>query len=140
MPQLFFDVGVDAIRRHGVDDSPFQALDDGAHAKAVAPEIEQYIDHELAGAVIGRLSTTVGLYHRNITRIEQMGGVAHAPLGEDRLVLQQPELIVIACVPVGGELAHPRINRLVGLATQPTNANRAAHRAMTTRVSAVSAS
>ena len=61
--------------------------------EAAPPKIEQKIGNQLAGAVIGDLSTSIRVDHGDVTGAVHMLRLAVAPEGEDRWMLKQPQLI-----------------------------------------------
>ena len=59
---------------HGLLEQPYEALD----LDAAAREVDQRVDHDLAGAVIGDLAAAIGLHHRDGRR-EREGLEAPCP-------------------------------------------------------------
>ena len=71
----------------------FEGCDQIAHAKSCTAQVNERIDHELPGAVVGHLPAAIDLHHRDVTRREQVGGIRVHAQCEDRLVLEHPEFI-----------------------------------------------
>ena len=57
-------------------------------------QVDQRIGHELAGAVVGDLAAAIGAHHRDVAGRQHVLGLAGLAEGEDRIVLDQPQLVV----------------------------------------------
>ena len=57
-------------------------------------QVDQRIGHDLAGAVVGDLPAAVGADDRNVAGHQHVLGLAGLAQGEDRIVLEQPQLVV----------------------------------------------
>src|SRR3546814_10149512 len=89
-----------------------------AHADLQAPQVEQRIDHDLAGAVVGHLATTVDVQHRDVAGHQHVLGLAGLAEGEHRVVLDHPDLVGRRFVAHVGETLHSAPDRFVGLAAE----------------------
>ena len=58
------------------------------HSQMSPPHIDQWINHQLAGAVIGHLATAIDPHHRDPTRIEHVPGIGIEPQCVNRFVLE----------------------------------------------------
>ena len=72
---------------------------------AITVQLQQQIHHQLAGAVIGDLPATVGLYNRDRRQLQDVFRLAGRP-GEYRRVLQQPQFVCGVGVALCGECLH----------------------------------
>ncbi|MDT4865310.1 hypothetical protein FQZ97_1001050 [compost metagenome] len=63
--------------------------------------------------MVGNLATAIHLHHRDIAGEQHMLGLAGLPLGEHRIVLEQPDFIVRLRIALGGETLHRVPRRLV---------------------------
>ena len=69
-------LGDDAMRREKIDDALFDGGDQFAHFDLLALQVEQQVDHHLAGAVVGDLAATVDLDDGDADIFEDMFGFA----------------------------------------------------------------
>ncbi|MNY21913.1 hypothetical protein D3C86_1554920 [compost metagenome] len=98
-----------------------------AHAKPELAHVQQQISHQLAGAVVGHLTTTVDLHHRNIPGKQQVLGLAGLALGEHRGMLNQPDLVGGIAAAFVGEALHGMPDWLVSHLAEFAKAQRARH-------------
>ena len=56
--------------------------------------------------MIGDLTAAIALHHRNIARHQQMFGLAGLALGENGVMLYQPDFVAAVAVTAIGELMH----------------------------------
>ncbi|MNI20362.1 hypothetical protein D3C73_738430 [compost metagenome] len=98
-----------------------------AHAKPELAHVQQQISHQLARAVVGHLTTTVDLHHRNITGKQQMLGLAGLALGEHRRVFDQPDLVGGIVAAFVGEALHGMPDRLVSHLAELAKAQHPGH-------------
>src|SRR5688572_1029624 len=93
--------GRDAETGAIIDDGALQRRDEIAHTESGAADVDEWIDHELAGAVIGHLAATVDLDHGDIARGEYVAGVGIEAQREHRGMFEHPDLVrrvLVACV------------------------------------------
>ena len=83
----------DVVEREKLDQSLLDMVDKVADAEFAALEIEEEVEHPLAGAVVGDLAAAVDLDDGDIAGGEDVFGFAGLTLGEDAGVLQEPELV-----------------------------------------------
>src|SRR6185295_18049751 len=81
-------LGTDAEAGTVLDDGAFQRGDEVAHAEPRAADVDEWIDHELAGAVIGDLPAAIDLHDGNVAGREHVAGVAVQTLREHRRMLE----------------------------------------------------
>src|SRR5690349_6752222 len=99
---LGLDAERGAIRDHG-------ALEGGhevTHAEAGAADVDEWIDDELAGAMVGHLPAAIDLHHRDVAGREHVARVAVQPLREHRRMLEQPDLVRRVRVARVGDALH----------------------------------
>ena len=85
--------GRDAVARGEFDNGILERDHELAHADAAAAKVDQRIHHELARPVVGHLAAAVDADDRDVAGREQVFGLAIQSLREDRLVLEEPELV-----------------------------------------------
>src|SRR5690606_34106386 len=103
-----------------------QRVDDGlldpahvlAHADPDPAQVQQRIQHDLPGTVVGHLAAAVHVQYRDVARRQHVLRLAGLAQGEDRLVLDQPQLVRGVRAARVGEALHRPPHRLVGLATE----------------------
>src|SRR5262249_19895941 len=61
-------LGRDSEFERKPDDALLQSSHDVAHTQLRAPQVHERIHHQLAGTVVGDLSATIDLHHRDIAR------------------------------------------------------------------------
>src|SRR3546814_16094802 len=83
-----------------------------------ALQVEQRIDHDLAGAVVGHLATTVDVQHRDVAGHQHVLGLAGLAEGEHRVVLAHPDLVGRRFSAHVGETLHSATNRCGGPAAE----------------------
>src|SRR5690606_37424505 len=74
----------DAIPGQQIDDRLLQEGHQPSYPQIAPPQIEQRIEDQLAGAVIGHLAAAIGGDDRDFARREQMLGLAVQALRENR--------------------------------------------------------
>ena len=74
-----------------VDHPAFERMDEAADVLPALFEVEHHIADPLAGPVIGVAAAAAGLVHREILRVEQLGGIGAGAGGEQGRVLEQPD-------------------------------------------------
>ncbi len=111
-------IGRNVALGQGVDDGGFQAGYQLAHRQLAAAHVHQYVEHQLAGTVIGHLAAAIALHHRNVAGGEQVFGLAGLPLGVDGVVLHHPELVRGVAGTAVREGLHGVPYRLVGATAQ----------------------
>ena len=84
-----------------------------AHLEAAALQVEQQVDDDLAGAVVGDLAAAVDLHDRDADVAQQVFGLAGQAQREHRRVLAEPEFVRRVGVARGGEVLHRAPGRLV---------------------------
>src|SRR5471030_526119 len=82
-----------AIAGQQLDQAKLHAGDQVTHAETQFAHIQQQVSHQLAWAVISHLTTAINLHHRDISRQQQVLGLAGLALGEHRRVFHQPDLV-----------------------------------------------
>ena len=105
----------DAVPGAQVDDALFQAAHEIAHAQARAPQIDERVDHELAGSVVGHLAAAVDLDHRDVAGREQVFRLGVEPERKHALVLAEPDLVGRRLVASVGEFLHRPPDRFIDL-------------------------
>ncbi|MNF01155.1 hypothetical protein D3C80_2001060 [compost metagenome] len=60
----------------------------------------------MPGAVIGDLAAAINLHHRDVSRCEQMFGLASLTLSKYPGVLQQPDFVRCPFVALGSQASH----------------------------------
>ncbi|MNT57649.1 hypothetical protein D3C72_1950350 [compost metagenome] len=80
----------DAEMGKRADDGFFQAEDVLFDKVASLLQVDQRVSHDLPGAVVSDLATTVGLYNRNVASMQQVAGQACQALRERGRVLANP--------------------------------------------------
>src|ERR1019366_3178623 len=108
----------DSKRSCVVDDAFLKRAYQRAHAQARALQVNERIDDELSGPVIGDLATAIDLQHGNVAGREQVGAACVHAEREDRRVLEKPDLIRAFAVTLVGEFLHRTISGLVVCAPQ----------------------
>ncbi len=98
------------------------------HPEARAPEIDERVGHDLAGAVKGHLAPAVALHYRNVAGREKVFAAPRLPQREQRGVLDEPQLVFLLFTAVIGELAHRIEHRRVGLHAETAHAQHRARR------------
>ncbi len=81
-------------------------------------QVQQRVQHDLAGAVVGHLAAAVDVQHRDVAGHQHVFGLAGLAEGEHRVVLDQPQFVGGGLVARVGEGLHRAPHRLVGLAAQ----------------------
>ncbi|MNP21365.1 hypothetical protein D3C76_1139790 [compost metagenome] len=119
--------GGDTVTGQQLDQALLHPADQIAHAKPELAHVQQQISHQLAGAVVGHLTTTVDLHHRNITGKQQMLGLAGLALGEHRRVFHQPDLVGGIVAAFVGEALHGMPDRLVSHLAELAKAQHPGH-------------
>src|SRR5438128_6392412 len=87
-----------------VDHRLFQEADEGLDLHAAAREIDQGVEHDLAGPVVGDLAAAIGGDHRDAVGDAHRRGALSQRV--DRCMLEQPELVRRALVAFAREAAH----------------------------------
>ncbi len=67
--------------------------DQVANAEPGAPQVDERVDHELAGAVVGDLAATVDLHDRDVPRREQVFRRSIQAQRKNAFVLREPDLV-----------------------------------------------
>ena len=75
------------------DDGALERGDEIAHAQAGAADVDEWIDDELAGTVIGDLPAAVDLDHGDVAGGEHVARVCIHAEREHRRMLEQPDLV-----------------------------------------------
>jgi hypothetical protein len=84
-------------------------------------QIDEGIDHELAGAVIGNLAATVDLNDRDVSGRQQMLAAGIEAERKNRRMFRKPDLVGgIACATVG-EFLHVVPKRFIWLHSERSN-------------------
>src|SRR5690349_22060931 len=96
----------DAERTEPFYHCTLDAPDHLADAETRAPEVEQKIDHELPGTMIGHLAAAIDLQDGNAVVAKQMFPPACESQRIDRFVLGQPELVAGVAGAGRGEVLH----------------------------------
>ena len=104
----------------GVDNRIFYRRNQLAHADLAAFQIDHHVHHLLARPVVGHLAAAIALDHRDIAGHQQVLGFAGLALGEDRVMLHQPQLVRRSLGTTVGEVVHGLGYRRVGLQPQLT--------------------
>ena len=99
-------LGRHALLGEKIDDGLFNGRDQFAHLDLQAMQIQQQVDHDLAGAVVGDLAATVDLDQRNADIAQDVLRFAGLAQGVDRGVLDNPEFVRGLGGAVGGERLH----------------------------------
>jgi hypothetical protein len=111
-----------------LDDRLLQAADEFAHLEAAPGKVEQRIDDDLAGAVVGNLSAAVDLDQRNAVIDKPVFRPACLPEGVNRRMLAEPQFIQRRRVAGGGEIDHrPPGRRVVDAAQGSDEEGRGRH-------------
>ncbi|KPW13673.1 Uncharacterized protein ALO42_05448 [Pseudomonas syringae pv. atrofaciens] len=97
---------LDAVVGEQGDEGVLDPGDQIANAETKAPDVQHQISHQLARAMISHLAATIDLYDRNITRQQQMLGLAGLSLGENRRMLDQPDFIGSLATTLVGKALH----------------------------------
>ena len=105
--------GGDALSGKQVDDCLFDARDEVLDLEAAPGEIDQQIENDLAGAVVGDLSAAINPDERNRGRTQEVLGFAGLAERIDRWVLATPDFIGGGWGPCGGEIDHRLPGRLI---------------------------
>ena len=92
-----------------------------SHPHFAPPHIDQQINHQLAGPVVSHLAASVYLNDGDISGIQNVLGFTSLPLGINRLVAEQPDLIGAALSRVFGKIAHGLPDWLIVLHTEPAH-------------------
>src|SRR6185369_4247418 len=114
-------LGADAEAGTVVDHGAFQHGDEVAHAEPRAADVDEWIDHELAGAVIGDLPAAIDLHDGNVAGREHVAGVAVQTLCEHRRMLEQPDLVRRVRIARVGDALHLAPGRDVLDLAEPAN-------------------
>ncbi len=86
-------LGMDAMRRQKVDHPLLDGGDQFAHLDFQPGQVEQQVDHDLAGAVVGDLAATVDLDDGDADIFKDMFGLAGLAERVDRRVLDDPQFV-----------------------------------------------
>src|SRR5207248_329221 len=105
--------GEDAELSRELYHGALERRDVSADAEAHAREINQRVDDELSRSVIGHLAAAVDLHHRNLARGDEVRAARIEPEGEDRRVLEKPDLVRGRRIALAGEALHRAPGRLV---------------------------
>ena len=76
-----------------IDHRALERGDEIPHAELRAPQIDQWIHHELPGPVIRHLPTAIDLDYRNVSGREQMGTTRIHAQREDGRMFEEPDLV-----------------------------------------------
>jgi hypothetical protein len=96
-----------------------------AHLELAPAQVEQQVDHDLAGAVVGDLAAAVDLHHRDADVAQQVFRLARQALGEYRRMFAEPEFVGRVGAARGGEFLHRGEGRRVVDAAEPRRRCRA---------------
>src|SRR5581483_5036873 len=96
-----------------IDDAALESGDDVANTESGTPQVDQRVDDELTGTVIGNLAATIDLHDRNVARSQYMITTRVHAQREDRRVLEEPDLIGSIRAALIGEALHGTPGRLV---------------------------
>ena len=77
-------------RRHGAGDDFLKAIDKLAHVTPAFLEVEEEVDHALAGAVVGILPAAPGVIDREPVRVHEVSRVCTGTRGIKRWVFKEP--------------------------------------------------
>ncbi|MNN80960.1 hypothetical protein D3C81_1977300 [compost metagenome] len=86
-------MGIDAVFCQRIHYGLLQQRDQFAYPEFAAFQIQQDIHHLLTWSVVGHLPAAIALNNRDITGNQYMLRFTRLPLGENRQVLNQPDLI-----------------------------------------------
>ena len=109
---------------HIVDDAALQSGQQRAHPEPGAAHVDQRIDDELSGGVVGHLPASIDLQHRNFPGREQVRAIRVHAEGEYRLVLEQPDFIRAVRIALLGEALHCAPGWLIGDTAEPSHLRR----------------
>jgi hypothetical protein len=96
----------DAVAGQQVDHRLLDAIHQAAHLELAPAQVEQQIDHDLAGAVVSDLAAAVDLHHRDADVTQQVFRLAREALREYRRMLAEPEFVGRVGAARGGEFLH----------------------------------
>ena len=104
----------DVVCRQQIDHRLLHQTHQRAHREAAPLHVEQQINHDLAGTVVGDLPAAVDAYHRDaVVDARQMFVLAGEPQRVDRRMFEQPDFVRGVVVALGGELLHRLQRRCV---------------------------
>ena len=112
-------LGGDAEARAVGDDGALERGHEIAHAEARAADVDEWIDHELAGTVIGHLPAAIDLDHGDVAGGEHVARVGVQAQREHRRMLEQPDLVRRVLVARVGDALHLAPGGLVVDLAQP---------------------
>jgi hypothetical protein len=114
------------MRGHQFDHRALQQHHQVAHTQAIAAQVEQHVQHQLAGTVIGDLSAAIGLHDGNVAGGQHMAGIRCHAQRENGWMLQQPGLVFGGGIALVGEALHGLPGRQVVHAPEPADDHRPA--------------
>src|ERR1017187_2809546 len=114
----------DAKLRRIVDDGFLERRDEVPHAQARTLQVNERIDDELPGTVIGHLSAAIDLQHWNFAGCDEVRTARVHPQREDGGVLEKPDLIGACGTARGGKALHGMPGGFVVHAAKMTNDGR----------------
>src|SRR5918992_1455124 len=106
-----------------IDNRLLKEVDQLPYTPTQTPQIDQHINQELAGTMIGYLATPVYSDHRDRAWIEEMLLLAAQAQGKYRGMLQAPDLILGHAGTCIGESAHGFPRRRIINQTELANDN-----------------
>jgi hypothetical protein len=98
--------GIDAVTFERLDDRLLDAEDELLDENPAAPQIDERICDDLARPVECHLSAAIGGDDRDLTGAAQMLAAARLAKRVYRRVLDQPQLVLRACIALLGEVPH----------------------------------
>ena len=98
-----------------------------AHADLEPAQVEQWIGHDLARAVVGDLAAAVDRHDRDLARQQHVFPFAGLAEREHRIVFEQPQLIGRVRPARVGERLHRVPDGFVGLAAEAAHEDRQGH-------------
>ena len=92
----------DTVMLEQRDDRLLDAADQALDADTEPQDVEQTVNHQLAGTVVGDLPAAIDLHHGYVAGRQQVLLAAVQTLGKNRLVLGEPQFIGgIGVAPIG---------------------------------------
>ena len=104
--------------RETVDDRLFQQVDVPLYGYTQPLQVNERVYNQLAGAMVSHLPAPVRPAHGDGARVQQVFGLARHAQGENRLMLQAPDLILGLRAAPAGEPDHGVMGALVMLQTE----------------------
>lgn len=116
-----FAISPHAPRLQEIDDRLLQYLDQTPYADTTPAEIEQDVDHELTGAMVGHLTPTVGAHDGDVAEIDEVLALPGPTEGEHGRMLEKPYLVSGVRAALRGELTHRLPGRAIIATSEVAN-------------------